>query len=101
MDTSALRVAIYTRISQDRTGAELGVERQLEDCQALAKANGWTVVAEYSDNDISAYGGKRRPGYAALLDAIKNRDVDVAKSGLASARGRRGSGLATPRSVST
>jgi DNA invertase Pin-like site-specific DNA recombinase len=34
-------------------------------------------VSTYSDNDISAYSPKRRPGYESLLEAIKNREVDA------------------------
>ncbi|MGD1237275.1 recombinase family protein [Mycobacterium seoulense] len=58
---------IYVRISKDRTGAGLGVERQERDCRALADRLGWTVVEVYSDNDISAYSGKRRPDYERML----------------------------------
>ncbi|MDX3507332.1 recombinase family protein [Streptomyces caniscabiei] len=61
------RAVIYCRISQDRTGAGLGIERQREDCQALAERNGWNVVEVYVDNDISAYSGKKRPGYRRML----------------------------------
>ncbi len=61
------RAAIYVRISQDREGAGLGVERQRADCEALAKRLGWSVVSTFTDNDLSAYSGKRRPGYRALL----------------------------------
>jgi DNA invertase Pin-like site-specific DNA recombinase len=64
--------AIYTRISADQTGERLGVTRQLDDCLALADRLGWTVVARYDDNDLSAYNGKRRPGFEAMLDAMKN-----------------------------
>ncbi|MCY7290261.1 MAG: recombinase family protein, partial [Cryobacterium sp.] len=46
----------------------LGVERQREDCLQLARERGWEVVAEFADNDISAYSGRSRPGYRALLD---------------------------------
>ncbi|MEU0369076.1 recombinase family protein [Streptomyces sp. NPDC006283] len=62
-----IRAVIYVRISQDRTGAGLGVDRQREDCQALADRNGWNVVEVYVDNDISAYSGKKRPGYRQML----------------------------------
>ncbi|WP_310114698.1 recombinase family protein [Pseudarthrobacter oxydans] len=71
------RFAIYSRISRDRIGAGLGVERQQEDCTALVQQNGGTVVAAYSDNDISAYSGKHRPGYEALLQAIKDGSIDA------------------------
>jgi hypothetical protein len=52
-----MRAAIYTRISDDHTGEELGVQRQLDDCTALAERLGWEAVARYDDNDISAYSG--------------------------------------------
>ena len=67
-----VRAAIYVRISLDSTGEGLGVQRQLEDCRGLADRLGWEVVAELDDNDLSAYNGKRRPGFEALLDAMKN-----------------------------
>ncbi|MFD5111478.1 recombinase family protein [Streptomyces sp. NPDC058391] len=62
-----LRAVIYVRISQDRTGAHLGVDRQREDCEALAERNGWDVVETYIDNDLSAYSGKPRPDYRRML----------------------------------
>lgn len=71
------RVAIYVRISRDKTGAGLGVERQEQDCRELAERLGWTVVAVYTDNDLSAYSGKPRPGYLALLDSISAGAVDA------------------------
>lgn len=62
-----MRAAIYTRISQDKTGEELGVQRQEEVCRKLAEDRGWTVTEIYSDNDISAYDSrKRRPEYERL-----------------------------------
>ncbi|GAA2972332.1 recombinase family protein [Streptomyces enissocaesilis] len=61
------RAVIYVRISQDRTGAHLGVDRQREDCEALAERNGWDVVETYIDNDLSAYSGKPRPDYRRML----------------------------------
>src|SRR3954447_23762852 len=70
-----LPAAIYARISRDREGAGLGVERQEADCRALAKRLGWEVVAVYVDNDISAYSGKPRPQYRAMLDAVRARQV--------------------------
>ncbi|MFE4077973.1 recombinase family protein [Paenarthrobacter sp. YIM B13468] len=71
------RAAIYARISEDKTGAGLGVQRQLEDCQALAASQGWTVAKVFTDNDISAYSGKKRPGYREMLSAMESGDVDV------------------------
>jgi site-specific DNA recombinase len=63
-----VRAVIYCRISQDRTGAGLGVERQREDCEALAERNGWQVVEVYVDNDVSAYRkGSKRKDYRRML----------------------------------
>jgi site-specific DNA recombinase len=71
------RAAIYCRISRDREGAGLGVERQREDCADLATSRGWTIAETYTDNDLSAYSGKPRPGYRQLLDDIAAGRVDV------------------------
>ncbi len=76
-ERTPVRAAIYARISLDRNGASLGVERQIEDCQALASDRGWQVVGTYVDNDISAYSGKPRPGYRTLLSDIDAELVDV------------------------
>jgi site-specific DNA recombinase len=65
-----MRAAIYTRISDDQTGQRAGVTRQLDDCEALADRLGFDVVARFDDNDISAYNGKTRPGFEAMLDGM-------------------------------
>lgn len=62
---------IYLRQSQDRTGEELGVTRQREDAQRLAELRGWNVVAEYTDNDVSAAGKRRRQGFENVLTAVE------------------------------
>ena len=70
-----MRAAIYTRISRDlRDGA--GVERQLQDCRKLCNERGYEIVYEFSDNDISAYGRKKRPGYQALLAAARRGEFE-------------------------
>jgi site-specific DNA recombinase len=71
------RAGIYARISRDRVGAGLGVARQTGDCRELADRLGLTVVTQYSDNDLSAYSGKPRPGYKRLLADIGAGRVDV------------------------
>lgn len=65
------RAAIYCRISRDKNGAGLGVQRQEKDCRDLAERLGWEVAGVYTDNDISAYSGKRRPAYADLIQAMR------------------------------
>jgi site-specific DNA recombinase len=71
------RAAIYTRISEDKTGEKAGVTRQLEDCTALAASLRWDVVAHFDDNDTSAYSGKRRPSFEDLLEAMDSGQVDA------------------------
>jgi site-specific DNA recombinase len=74
-----MRAMIYTRISSDSEGRELGVTRQLEDCTALAERHGWTIVREYRDNDrgASTRSRKPRPEYAAMLDAVRAGEADL------------------------
>jgi len=50
--------------------------RQEAECHARANQLGWGIVAVYSDNDLSAYRVRRRPGYDGLLAAIKRGEVD-------------------------
>lgn len=71
------RAAVYVRISDDRAGSGLGVARQEQDCRALADRLGYSVSVIHQDNDISAYSGKRRPGYDQLLADIEAGAVDV------------------------
>lgn len=67
------RAVIYCRISQDRTGAGLGVDRQREDCEQLAERNGWDVVEVYVDNDVSAFRkGSKRKDYTRMLGDLKD-----------------------------
>lgn len=65
--------AIYERISDDREGRELGVDRQDKDCQALTRREGLTVFDVYRDNDISASTNSRkpRPEYNRLIADAK------------------------------
>ncbi|HET7278384.1 MAG TPA: recombinase family protein, partial [Dermatophilaceae bacterium] len=72
-----MRATVYARISSDREGAGLGVRAQEQDCRELADSLGWSIVSTHTDNDISAYSGKPRPGYRAMLEEIRSGAVDV------------------------
>ena len=61
----------YCRISADKTGAGLGVERQAADCRDLALRLGLGEPEVLTDNDLSAYSGKRRPGYEQLMEGLR------------------------------
>jgi site-specific DNA recombinase len=80
-----MRVAPYERLSRDKRGLSENVEIQREENREYAAEKGWTVVGEFSDNDISAskfaakegQRKKKRPGYNALIKAIKAGEVDL------------------------
>ena len=70
--TTPRAAAIYARISSDAEGTGLGVARQVEDCERLAERLGWTVGEVYTDNDVSAYSGKRRRSYERMLTDLRD-----------------------------
>ena len=67
--------AIYRRISLDREGLALGVTRQYDDCLELAHSLGLTVpnhlVFDDNDRGASDLSSKARPGYAAMVKAVR------------------------------
>lgn len=73
------RAAVYLRISRDPEGLEAGVERQREDCLALADRLGYVVVATYPDNDAgaSSLSRKPRPQYDAMHAAARRGEFEV------------------------
>lgn len=74
---SPKRVVIYTRISRDDTGEGAANERQRQDCETLAALRRWTVVGYEEDISISAYSGKFRPGWNAVVERMKSGSVDI------------------------
>lgn len=65
-------MAVYARISADKTGEGLGVARQVEDCMRLVADRDWVVFDTYVDNDVSAFtGGRARPEFARMLADIE------------------------------
>ena len=76
MAIAPVRAGIYARISSDREGDGLGVARQIEDCERLAKRKGWRVVEQYVDDDVSAWSGRRRPQYVRSLEDLEAGAID-------------------------
>ncbi|MDJ0341769.1 recombinase family protein [Streptomyces sp. PH10-H1] len=72
------RMVIYRRISDDREGRQNGVDRQDRQCRQLARKNGDEIVAVFTDDDRSAYSGKPRPDYIAMLAYLENGLADGA-----------------------
>jgi DNA invertase Pin-like site-specific DNA recombinase len=71
-----LRAVIYARQSLDRQDDRSGVDRQVEDAQALCKARGWTVVETIVDNDVSASRSRENAGYGRLLRMMRDQEMD-------------------------
>jgi site-specific DNA recombinase len=63
-----MRAALYARKSQANEEAVAG---QLANARAFAAAKGFTVVREFTDDGISGAEFLARPGFAALLAAVK------------------------------
>ena len=74
--TTRRRAAIYARISDDRDDTGLGVARQESDCRARVETEGWDLVGTYIDNDISAFSGRPRPRWEALVADVRSGQVD-------------------------
>ena len=72
-----MRAAIYARISSNRDGDQLGVRRQVEDCERLIARKGWEVAERYVDDDASAYKGQVRPAYRRMLDDLRGGSLDA------------------------
>lgn len=62
-----MKLSAYVRISQDRTGESVGVDNQRAAIIKWADDNGHEISEWYTDNDISATSGKRRPDFERLL----------------------------------
>ena len=63
-------------LSKDDGGSAVNVGLQQRECERYAADQGWEIVQVFIDNDMSAYSGKHRPGYAALLTAIASGGVE-------------------------
>lgn len=72
-----MRVAVYLRQSSDRAGDGLGIDRQREDVRRLVAARGWTIAAEFVDNDVSATSRKPRPQFSAMMARVDAGEFDV------------------------
>lgn len=73
-----MRTALYARYSSDLQDKR-SIDGQLADCRARCEREGWTVIGEYHDAAISGakgIGPNARPGFNALLDAVRAGKVD-------------------------
>ncbi|WP_417260627.1 recombinase family protein [Celeribacter sp.] len=73
--TDQMRVAIYARYSTDMQNPK-SAEDQERECRKYAEHQGWTVVQVFKDTALSG-ATKGRPGYEALMTAVKSRQIDI------------------------
>jgi site-specific DNA recombinase len=71
------RAAAYGRISDDDLDRREGVDKQLSRSEAHIERRGWDYAGTFRDDDVSAWSGKRRPGYEALVAEIVAGRVDT------------------------
>jgi DNA invertase Pin-like site-specific DNA recombinase len=71
------RAAAYGRISEDDLDRRDGVDDQLARAEAHIDRRGWDLAGTFRDDDISAYSGKSRPGYDALMREVVAGRVDT------------------------
>lgn len=72
-----MRAAVYVRISRNPDGTSEAPTRQLEDCRRYVETRGWTLAETFVDDDVSAFRRVRRPGFDALIAAIKAGEIDA------------------------
>lgn len=72
------RVGIYVRISKDRKGQQLGIQRQESACRELCERRGWPVLKVYPENDVSASTTSRRqrPQYTQMMRDVRAGVID-------------------------
>ena len=74
-----MRVAIYARLSKDKSGISENVDIQVRECKEWARGRGHRIAGIFSDNDIGAskYSRKPRRGYQTLLAALQANQADA------------------------
>lgn len=64
-----MKAVVYCRISEDREGTRVKVDRQERECRALARRLGMQVTKVFVDNDTSATNSRIRPAFEDLLSS--------------------------------
>lgn len=73
-----MRTVIYARFSSQLQNSQ-SIEQQIAACQQRAEREGWEIIEIYTDYAISGAAGVRedqRPGLAAMLTRVEQRDIE-------------------------
>jgi site-specific DNA recombinase len=73
--SGAGRAVVYARYSSEHQ-REASIEDQVRTCKARIEAEGWTLIATYSDYAQSG-ASHLRPGYQKLLADARDGSFDV------------------------
>lgn len=74
---SVRRAAAYGRMSEDDQAQREGVDEQITRAEAHIDRRGWNRVDRFRDDNLSAYSGRKRPGYDALMAEVETGRVDT------------------------
>ncbi len=74
-----MKVAIYSRVSQDGRGDARSVQEQEQECLGWVEREGWSSAGVWRDNDVSAsrYSKKLRPGWRDLTARLDEGGIDA------------------------
>lgn len=75
-----LAVVLYARVSEVRDERSKSVDDQLAELRSWVKREGWTVVDEQRDDDVSASrfsGGKKRAGWEKAMRTVASGKVQA------------------------
>jgi site-specific DNA recombinase len=70
-----VKAAIYARYSTDKQ-RDASIEDQVRECERVARAGGFTVVARFEDKGVSG-GTAQRPGYQSMLTGARRHEFCV------------------------
>lgn len=74
----AQRVAIYARFSSENQ-RDASIEDQIRICRVRAEREGWVIAETFADYAISG-STTLRPGYQALMSAMRTGQIDLVLS---------------------
>lgn len=79
MKKPTVRAALYSRVSKDVQHQSRSVIEQEAESRTACTFNGWEVIKQYSDNDVSAsrFGTKARPEWVQLVADLDAGMFDV------------------------
>jgi site-specific DNA recombinase len=75
--TMKRRIAVYCRISLDRTEESESPARQEAECRRMVEAKGWDVAEVFTDRDRSAFSKTAlRPDYDRMMEGVRRGEFD-------------------------